>query len=232
MKRRDFVVGAASAATLVLVERATAAAPCPPILNGVKGGQIACAASTLGDQANQLGAGDWLYSIPLPSEIGQFDISWQNRTAFWDDVHREIQFMGKAQNGGRAKHWIYSESNDAWRQPGIDVAPDKLGHIWMVTFDHSDDPGDYYYVEQDVQGSGSNDIRNTIRRMDRSVENGEGTANSPWGLLSRAEFAVWEHTDTPNPGIGYHPNLLGPAHPGIFCWGTTDFSYWDKLNDS
>lgn len=234
MKRREFVIRATSAAGLAFAETVKSAIPCPPILGNATNGQEVCprpaGPSGLADQAAQLNPGEWLNSISLPSAIEQFDISWQNRTAFWDDVHGEIQFMGKAQGGGSAKHWIYSETSNAWRQSSGDVAPGKLGHVWQVTFDHTDDPGDYYFVEQDVGASPQ--VANTIRHMDRSLEDGQGSTNAPWRLLTRAPFEVWEPTDTPNPGLGYHPNLLGPGRPGIFCWGTTDFSFWDKNNNS
>lgn len=232
MRRRDFIVGATSAVGAALVARAGNAKPCPPTLDGSS--TVACPQSaggtTLADTASQLDSGQWVGSIGLPQGIGQFDISWQNRTAFWDDANSEIQFMGKAQGGGAAKHWIYSDTSGQWRQTSGDVAPGKFGHVWQVTFDHTDDPGDYYFVEQDVGASPQ--VKDTVRVMDRSVENGRGSENSPWRLLSRASFEVWEPTDTPNPALGYHPNLLGAGRPGIFCWGTTDFSYWDKSNNT
>ena len=234
MKRRDFIVGASGAAGSLLLGSAHGGIPCPPSLDGASSSGEICpgpsGSSTLSDHASQLNPGNWLRSIPLPSDINPWDISWQNRTGFWDDVHRELQFMGKPQlsagGGNRSPHWIYSDQTNSWRKTTQAASPGKGGHIWKVTFDHTDDPGDYYYIEQEI-GSETN----TIRRMDRSVENGQGQANSPWGLLTRAGFKVWEPTSTPNPGMGYHPNLLGPGRPGIFCFGTTDFSYWDKNND-
>lgn len=190
--------------------------------------------SVLKDAADALGPGDWVEDPitwnPLNST---FDISWQNRTAYWDDEHREIHYMAKAQGGGAARHFIYDEETDTWRATSLDVADDKLGHIWITAFDHTDDPGDYYYLEQDPGTfSGPENTTRTVRHMDRSVEAGQGTTNSPWSLLDDATFQVWNTSDTPATGIGYHPNLMGPGRPGLFCYDVIGFAWWDKLNNT
>ena len=242
MKRRDFIAGlsgaAATAATPSLL-----ASPCSPDLAGSTGAPVCpvpVGVRDLAQDAAQINPGEWLFSINLPSNVQRFDVSWQNRTAYWDDINRELQFMGKAQGGGAARHFIYSDSSRTWRSSSLDIWRDMgssggtvpggglFGHVWINSFDHSDDPGDYYYFEQDpVEGV----TNRRFRVMDRSVEAGQGSQNDPWRYSSNAPFDIWNTRNTPNPGLVYHPNLRGPGQPGVFVWGTGQFSIWDKSND-
>lgn len=187
----------------------------------------------LADSASALNPGTWsLDPISWNANSTRWDISWQNRTAFWDDTHGELHYMGKPQAsaGGlvRQAHWIYSDDSDSWRQTSTTVAPDHLGHVWGVTFDHLDDPGDYYFIENDPEP----DMERSLRVMDRSVENGAGEANSPWTQLAQSPFDLWSpnQSNIYQPGIGYHPNLLGPGRPGIYGVAVEQHVFFDKVN--
>jgi hypothetical protein len=183
------------------------------------------ASSSLKTAADSLSAGQFaLDPITMPAELARFDISWQNRTAFYDDERREIQFMGKAQTGGSAKHWIYDEETDVWRQTSGDVTPDQLGHIWLVTFDH--ETGDYYHIEQQPTSG----MEFTVRYMDRSVESGQGSTNSPWTTLPSAASRIWSFSHTPNTGICIHPHLFGPGRKGLFCFGVDRVSAYNLID--
>jgi len=161
----------------------------------------------------------------MPSNIETWDISWQNRTAFYDETRSEIQFMGKPQSsvGGRNRspHWVYSEATGTWRTTSTNVTPNSYGHIWCVTFDHSVSPGDYYHV-QHYPAEGDN--MRTLLRYNR--------ATNSWGKLPEAGFDLWNNSSTPNSGPVYHPNLLGPGRPGIYCLSNDGLSYFDVNNQS
>ena len=224
MKRREFVFGATSLAGLALTRQSLAVMPCPPPLDGASQ-QLQCPTQpgSLSDDAAGLGPGQWLDSLPMPDDIEEWDISWQNRTAFFDESRREIQYMGKPQSsmGGRNRstHHIYSESSNTWRTISRNVTPNSFGHIWCTTFDHTHRPGDYYHVQQ--QPSEGNNTR-TLLRYNRQADS--------WGKLPDAAFDVWNNSATPNPGPVFHPNLLGPGQPGIYCFSNDELSYFDVIN--
>jgi len=223
MKRRKFIVSAASAMGLIYAQSATSA-PCHPTISDSSAGPVCptpVGARELSADAGQLNPGESLFSINLPSNIIRFDISWQNRTAFWDDTNRELQFMGKAQGGGAARHFIYNEAARTWRSPDLNVTPGKVGHIWTATFDHTDNPGDYYHVEDEHRASPSR--TRTIRRYRRSTDT--------WSDVATASFDIWS-TDSPNPGACYHPNLMGSGRPGVFAYSSVRFAWWDKQNNT
>jgi len=167
--------------------------------------------------AAALANGAWTAdAIAFNPQSQAFDISWQNRTAFWDNENRELQYMGKAQSGGAARHFIYDEQTNTWRSPNLDVTPGKVGHIWTAAFDHTDDPGDYYHVED---GHTAAPVRTrTIRHYSRSADT--------WTDLPLAAFDIWS-TDSPNPGAAYHPNLMGPGRPGLFAYSSVRFAWFD-----
>lgn len=161
----------------------------------------------------------------MPNNIEQWDISWQNRTAFYDDTRREIQYMGKPQSsvGGRNRstHHVYSEGSNSWRTTSTNVTPNSYGHIWCLTFDHSVSPGDYYHVQHYPNEGGNT---RTLLRYNRATDS--------WGRLPDANFNVWNNSTTPNSGPVYHPNLLGPGRPGIYCFSNSALSYFDVNNQS
>lgn len=176
--------------------------------------------SALAQGAAALGPGEWADSIAMPPDTQEWDISWQNRTGFYDEARREIQYMGKPQAsaGGenRSTHHVYDEDSDAWRTVSSVVTPSALGHIWCVTFDH--DKGDYYHLQQQPN-QGDFDNTRTLLRYDREADS--------WGQLPQADFDVWNNSSTPNSGPVFHPNLLGPGRPGIYCSGNDVLSYFD-----
>jgi hypothetical protein len=182
--------------------------------------------STLKTAADSLSEGQWTDTpISMPSDIGSADISWQCRTAFYDDNRREIQLMGKPQAsaGGltRCIHWIYDEENNSWTTTATNLVPNMYGHIWMVTFDHTESPGDYYFAGGQPLDA---PYRNQIRRYNRSTDS--------WETLTSSSFNPWSSSPSPDPGPCYHPNLLGPGRPGIYCFGNQGLSYYDVVNDS
>lgn len=227
MKRRDFVIGAAGLAGM-FYRNPLWADPCPPTLTGSTTGGMSCprqtGTSTLVGDAESLGLGEWTDSIAMPSDIATWDISWQNRTAFYDDSRGEIQYMGKPQAsaGGRNRstHHVYSEETNTWRTISTNVTPDSYGHIWCVTFDHTVSPGDYYHVQQQPNEGGNT---RTILRYNRQADS--------WGKLPLASFDIWNNSSTPNPGMCYHPNLLGPGRPGIYCFGDS-LAYFDVASQT
>lgn len=238
MRRRDFVLGAASVAGAFCTGQVRAQTPCPPSLSGATSPDncpTPTGAGNLSEAAAQLDQGQWMINpIKMNADVSRWDISWQNTTAFWDDMRREIQYMGKPQAsaGGLARqgHWIYSEQTDTWRVTSTTVAPNHYGHIWGVTFDHTDDVGDYYYIEQDPEP----DAERSVRIMDRSVENGQGSTNSPWTQVAQSSFDLWspDQANIYQPGIGFHPNLLGSGKPGIYGVAVEQHVYYDKRNET
>jgi len=228
MKRREFVLGATSVAGLIYTSGVRAAKPCFPILDGSTG-SATCPDlnnnSTLAEDASRLRPGERVDSIALPRDIEEWDISWQNRTAFYDDSRREIQYMGKPQSsvGGRNRstHHVYSEESNSWRTTSTNVTPNSYGHIWCVTFDHSVRPGDYYHV-QHYPYEGDN--TRTLLRYNRQADS--------WGKLPKANFDVWNNSTTPNSGPVFHPNLLGPGQPGIYCFSNGALSYFDVTKET
>jgi hypothetical protein len=150
-----------------------------------------------------------------------WDISWQNTTAFYDENRSEIQLMGKGQAGLPAPHYRYSEQNNQWTTVSTNVfAAGARGHIWNVSFDFTESPGDYYALP-DLVTEGAN--ARTILRYTRKT--------NTWAQLPNASFNIWDTGSTPNPGFVYHPNLLGPGRPGIWCWGNT-IAYYDVVNET
>ena len=101
--------------------------------------------STLDTVAEGLKPGESVDFLGPPREIGRFGISWQATSSFWDSKRREMHFMAKAQGGGEASHWIYSETEHAWRATTKDLVPGQGGHIWNRTFDVT--TGDYFYLD-------------------------------------------------------------------------------------
>jgi hypothetical protein len=226
MKRRDFILETLGVtAGLVVSGTGQAAKPCPPDIIGASNPDHcgAFSGSALAEAASRLSPGEWV-AFKAPPAVGPFGISWQNRTGFWDSSRHEFHFMAKAQSGGAASHWIYSEATDSWRSTGSDVSPGQAGHIWVVTFDHTDDPGDYYYLDFDAS--------DFIRYMDRSVEAGIGNSSHPWRKTSSASFSVQNGSSRPSTSIGYHPNLFGSEDPGILVFGVTTLSAWRKSTNS
>ncbi len=178
--------------------------------------------SVLETAATALANGAWAAdAIAFNPQSQAFDISWQNRTAFWDNENRELQYMGKAQSGGAARHFMYDEQTNTWRSPNLNVTPGKVGHIWTAAFDHTDDPGDYYHVEDGHTAAPAR--TRTIRHYSRSADT--------WTDLPLATFDIWS-TDSPNPGAAYHPNLMGPGRPGLFAYSSVRFAWFDKLNQT
>jgi hypothetical protein len=182
---------------------------------------IASGTTVLATAATALGAGGWsLDPIAKNGANAQWDISWQNRTAFYDDTRSEIQYMGKPQAsaGGRNRspHFIYDEATNSWTTVSLNVTPNSYGHIWLVTFDHWDNPGDYYHVGQ--KPSEQNASRSMLR-YDRSA--------NTWALLPNAPFNIWNDSATPNNGMVYHPNLRGAGLPGVYCFSNNGFCYFD-----
>jgi hypothetical protein len=175
--------------------------------------------SSLKTAADNLSAGQWsLEPIAGNPDNTEWDISWQNTTAYWDDMRREIQYMGKPQAPGglyRSAHFIYSEQSDNWRTTKDPVAYGKYGHVWGKCFDDVYDIGRYYYIEQDAQstGTGPEDVSKTLRYMDRVVEAGQGSTNTPWTTLPEAPYTV--NGTNVQSSLGFHPNLFGPGNPGI-----------------
>ena len=209
--------------------------PIPP-KSTFSGSSLETAANSLIASGTGLSSSSYVVDpIGWNSQNVSDDISWQNRTGFWDDFRREVHYMGKGQGGGNAKHYIWSEQTETWRRTGSDIAPNKAGHVWGVTFDHFN--GDYYYVEQNpditLGSDPEEDCERTVRRMVRSTENGQGETNSPWERMTPfAAFDLWSPGDSNiyQPGIGYHPNLMGPGRPGIYGVGALQYSYFDVLN--
>lgn len=178
-------------------------------------------ASQLASAAASLSAGQYTTFLGPPTNIGQFGISWQAVTAFWDANNREFQFMAKAQSGGAASHWIYSETSHAWRYTTLSLVPGQTGHIWNVSLDYG--TGDYYYLDFPLTG-------NFFRRMRRSVEAGAGDANSPWIVTSSPAFDIRD--GSAETGIGFHPNLYGSGDGGTLLWGVGDMAAWRKSTDT
>lgn len=181
-------------------------------------------ASDLETAANALSADSYsLDPITWNPANNDNDISWQCRTGFYDESRGEIQYMGKGQGGANARHFRYNEHSDSWTTTNSD-AGGYLGHIYCaVSFDRTDNPGDYYYVQQ-YPNETPNACTTTVNRYNRDED--------AWDQLPAAGFNVWQSSNTPNPGVVYHPNLLGPGLPGLFCWDTNQFSYFDFQNQS
>ena len=157
----------------------------------------------------------------------QFDISQQCASGFWDDTRLEMHYMGKAQSGGNTRHFIFNEDTNSWTMTNGNVdGANALGHIWTASFDHTYRPGTYYHIEQQPNQGSPNGTR-TCRYYDRS--------SGRWSTLPNAPFDVWANSGTPNPGMGFHPNLIGSGRPGLFCWATggqAGFAYFDLVNQS
>jgi hypothetical protein len=168
-----------------------------------------------------LSAGQHTTFAGPPTAIGQYGISWQNKTAYWDRYRKEFQFMAKAQGGGAASHWIYSEASGAWRSTTLDLVPGQAGHIWNVAFDEK--KGNYYYLDFDTN--------NFVRKMDRGTENGQGSANNPWTRTSTATgFNL--RISKPESGPGYHPNLYGQGDGGLIVWCGRTLAAWRESTDT
>ena len=182
--------------------------------------------SSLETAAAALSPGGWsLDPITWNASNSEFDISWQNtNTAHWDKFRREFHYSGKAQNGGSAKHYIWDEQTETFRATSLNIAPGKLGHMWGCSFDSF--KGDYYYIEQDAQPNHTE----TIRYMDRSVEAGQGTTNSPWTQLPDAGFELIDSNNQVYPH--YHPNLMGPGRPGLYVGASFRPAYFDITNQT
>ena len=62
-------------------------------------------ASELSNAVAGIEEGHWVAFMGPPKAIGNYGISWQGTTAFWDVKHHEFQFMAKMQGGcgGRSK---------------------------------------------------------------------------------------------------------------------------------
>lgn len=186
------------------------------------------ATSQLGQAAADLDEGQWsLDPITWNPQNTQFGISWQNRTGFYDEFRKEIHYMEKAQGGGSARHFIYGEDTDTWRATNLDVLPGQLGHVWSVTFDHQ--TGNYYCMSDEPTPARS------VNYLDRSVEAGQGTANSPWTTYPDASFDLWRQlsggSNIYSPALGFHPNLLGVNKPGLYGMGVERHSYFDVGNN-
>jgi hypothetical protein len=177
------------------------------------------AVTALSSAVSGLGAGDSVSFTPPPEGAGIFGISWQGATAYWSDIAEgEFSFMSKAQGGtATPNHWIYSESDDAWRQTGP-LAADN-GHIWMHSHDAA--TGDYYYMDY------NGDFR-YVRIMNRSIEAGQGVTNSPWQQTSTAPFEL-RSSDNIIGDLGWHPNLYGPGDGGLLVWAFSAGSFAYQL---
>lgn len=185
----------------------------------------AAAATKLAQAAKALAPGGSAAFDGPPKAVGNYGISWQGVTGFWDPTHREFQFMSKMQGGGVAKHWIYAEATGEWRETVGSVVwgggtRGLPGHVWSRTFDAT--TGDYYYMDTVM----SSDF---LRVMTRATEAGEGSKNSPWTESSKPEFkARAGHTEE----IGFHPNLYGPGDGGVILLGQSRVSAWRKKTNT
>jgi hypothetical protein len=178
------------------------------------------AQSALETAAASIGPDEWTFFTGPPTDIGKFGISWQAATAFWDHTHKEFQFMAKAQGGGAGSHWIYSEASDSWRATTRDIVPGSANHIWERGFDH--DRGDYYFHGHLLNGQ--------VKVMERSVEAGAGTANSPWKNLSMSPPT--SPTASPEGGVDFHPNLYGQGDGGVVFSRACARHAWRRSTDT
>ena len=180
--------------------------------------------SSLETAASALSDGSFsLNPIAANPSFQTFDISWQNRTAFYDEGRQEIQFMGKAQSGGPSRHFVYDEVADSWRLTDGNVAG-VFGHIWKVSFDH--ERGDYYYIQHRPNESPNPNLR-SMMRFDHSLNGGLGD----WIQTASASQDIWNPDASPNAGPVYHPNLFGPGRPGVWCYGLDVFASYDLIED-
>jgi len=187
------------------------------------------AATTLETEAGNLNAGEYtLDPIAINGDSNQWDISWQNRTAFYDENRGEIQYMGKAQAsaGGRNRspHFIYNEYTGSWTTIDTNVTPNSYGHIWLCSFDHQ--YGNYYHVQQNPAEGGN------VQRFLKFTRGESATPTDTWNPVSNAGFNVWSTTATPNPGLCFNPNLFGSGRPGVFCFGWGQWAAWNELDDT
>jgi len=179
----------------------------------------ALGASELSNAVAGLKEGHWVAFMGPPKAVGNYGISWQGTTAFWDAKHNEFQFMAKMQGGVPPQHWIYSEATHTWRST-LKKGPREPGHLWCRSFDPT--TGDYYYMtaQQKI---------NYVRIMQRAVEAGQGVKNNPWKTTSKPEFKLRTSHDEE---IGYHPNLFGPGDGGLIFFGASRLSAWRKKTDT
>lgn len=225
MNRRNFLAGSLGATTALLMnKRALAAKPCPPIGFGDPNSPYSCGigseTGSLSEAANALGTGQFTTFTGPPTAIGRYGISWQHVSAYWDAFRNEFHFMAKAQGGGSASHWIYSESDGVWRATTRNLVPGQAGHIWNVSFDH--DRGDYYYFDFPHT--------NYVRRMDRGIEAGQGGANSPWKMTSSPGYDM--RSQNGEGAIGFHPNLYGQGDGGLIVWCGTKLQAWRRRTNT
>lgn len=214
MKRREFIQGAVGSAGILLLNGARAVTPCPPAINGATSSSCGASGRSLEETANSL----------LPGQSTQFtrntiqhpyDIQWNVQTIFYDELRREIQYMGKPASGQSLdhSHYIYDEVTDTWTDVGVVVS--GTGHIWSVTFDP--DTGDHYFVQYGGQ---------RIWRFRRS----DGVALGSWTELGDPNPDLT--SGDVNPLLGWHPNLFGPGQGGVYAHCTFYGAAYNPSNNT
>lgn len=181
---------------------------------------VTSSSTALSDAAANLGSGQFqTWDANIGNAPGYQELIYVTTTAHYDATRREIQYLGKgagASGNFNHRHFIYSESSRQWRTTGTTLFPD-FGHAWCCAMDG--DTGDYYFHRN---------VQNYLERMVRSVEAGQGTANSPWTTTSQPSVGyVRPPNNYVQAGMAYHPNLFGTGDGGIFLWQGVQYTPQD-----
>jgi len=227
VKRRDFIVGATSAAGLIYLGKASGAQPCPPSMDDA--GAAPVCPSEIGDSdlatlATQLSAGE---SADFPqgrqSAFNTATLEWQSNF-YHDYANQVVHLLGKPANANSSwQHQYFSIADSRWtnitNSSGIG-GWSYYGHIYGNTaFDET--TGDLY---QTVGIDGSSDsekawhFRSSTQSWDRRAPR-SGT------------FTSTALNDTCN-GAAWHPNLFGPGDGGLVVDQQVVTLYWRKSTDT
>ncbi len=203
----------------------------------------------LGQKAASLKPGQHLDVPEMKNPFSnRLDIQWMTVCAYYDAVHKEIQYMGKFASGqdptGRFHHYLYEETTNKWYKtgPGSLRGNGTTGHIWNTAFDF--ETGDYY-----IQPYG----REFLCRFNRAkwisagkpagaklklplVKRAPIKVPSYWSFKTATADILYSSAANLN-GMAVHPNLFGKGDKGvvacgaIYIWGyRTSTNKWHHLS--
>jgi hypothetical protein len=175
--------------------------------------------TALQQAADDLAAGSSVNFTENPFQHHQ-DIQWSDGCIYYDPLHREIQYMGKAASGQSHdfQHYVYDEVSDAWSRPNFPAwtAGSPSGHVWNHAFDFITGR---YYTALKYQS-------NDVRYYDRDTQSWISTAAGSAGTFFTVNGGVGADI------FGWHPNLYGPGKPGLFVLSHDTAGAWNPRTDT
>ena len=197
--------------------------------------------SVLSDKAASLSPGQHTDVTEMENPYSNgYDIQWMTVCAFYDTLHKEIQYMGKFASGqdpsGKFHHYVYDEASNTWQKPlqGPLIGSGTTGHIWNAAFDFA--TGDYYIQPYNLE---------FLCKFDRAAwvsagkpDGASGAVPSYWSFRTATADILYS-TETNLNGMAVHPNLFGPGDKGIavagcvYIWGyRMATNTWDTLSSN